>query len=121
MPALNNGVAEPGRQRAAFQADQLSSTVPAGAMTAYAAASAPSGWLLCNGAAVSRSTYSDLYGVVGDTYGNGNGSTTFNVPDIRRRAVVGSGGTASTVLGNALGDTGGEEDHTLTVGRDAET
>ena len=63
-----------------------------GAMTAYAASSAPSGWLLCDGAAVSRSTYADLYGVVGDTYGAGNGSTTFNVPDTRRRAIVGVGG-----------------------------
>lgn len=46
---------------------------------------APTGWLECDGTAVSRGTYSTLYAVVGDTYGNGDGSTTFNLPDLRGR------------------------------------
>jgi microcystin-dependent protein len=61
-------------------------------------------WLACDGSAVSRSTYSDLYGVIGTTYGAGDGSTTFNLPDLRGRVVVGyaaSGGHADvSTLGN---------------------
>ena len=56
---------------------------PAGTVMAYAGSSVPSGWLECNGQAVSRSTYSALYSAIGTRYGAGNGSTTFNVPDYR--------------------------------------
>ena len=76
---------------------------PTGSLTMFAGSSAPSGWLLCNGAAVSRSTYADLFAVVGTTYGVGNGSTTFNVPDLRDRAPVGSG--TSYTLGQQFGAT----------------
>lgn len=55
--------------------------MPVGTITGYAGATAPSGWLLCDGSAVSRTTYAELFGVVGTTYGSGDGSTTFNVPD----------------------------------------
>lgn len=55
--------------------------MPVGTITGYAGATAPSGWLLCDGAAVSRTTYAELFGVVSTTYGSGDGSTTFNVPD----------------------------------------
>ena len=55
---------------------------PTGAVSPFGGATAPSGWLLCNGAAVSRATYADLFAVVGTTFGSGNGSTTFNVPDM---------------------------------------
>ena len=68
---------------------------PVGSLTMFAGAAAPSGWLFCNGAAVSRSTYADLFAVVGTTYGAGNGSTTFNLPDLRDRAPVGAGTTYS--------------------------
>ena len=63
---------------------------------------APTGWLLCNGDAVSRSTYADLFAVIGTTFGVGDGSTTFNVPDFRGRVPAGDGGTF-TPLGLALG------------------
>jgi microcystin-dependent protein len=66
---------------------------PIGALLSYAGASAPAGWLLCDGAAVSRTTYAALFGVLGTTYGAGNGSTTFNVPDLRNKVAVGSGST----------------------------
>lgn len=56
---------------------------PPGAIMAFAASSAPTGWLTCDGSAVSRTTYATLFGVVGTTWGAGNGSTTFNVPDLR--------------------------------------
>jgi microcystin-dependent protein len=64
---------------------------PTGLVSPYAGSSAPSGWLICDGSAVSRTTYADLYTVTGDTYGDGNGTTTFNLPDLRSRSVVGVG------------------------------
>ena len=68
---------------------------PTGGLMMWPTASAPSGWLLCNGAAVSRSTYSGLYAVVGTTFGSGDGSTTFNLPDYRDRMPIGAGTTYS--------------------------
>ena len=73
----------------------------------------PSGWLSCNGAAVSRTTYAALYTAIGDTYGAGDGSTTFNVPDMQGRTAIGVGSGAG-LTSRALGDTGGAEEHTLT-------
>lgn len=66
-------------------------TAPTGAIMAFAGATAPTGWRLCNGTAISRTTYSDLFAVIGTTYGAGDGSTTFNVPDYRELALVGVG------------------------------
>lgn len=85
---------------------------PAGAITAYAGSSAPTGWLLCDGSAVSRTTYADLFAVVGTTYGVGNGATTFNLPNLKGRVPVGrdSGDTDF----DALGETGGAKTVTLT-------
>lgn len=81
--------------------------VLAGFIQMYGAASAPTGWLLCNGAAVSRSTYATLFALIGTTYGAGDGSSTFNVPDMRDKFPVGSGSTY------ALNATGGNADSTL--------
>lgn len=91
----------------------------------HAGSTAPSGSVLCYGQAISRTTYSDLFTVIGTTYGVGNGSTTFNVPDVRGRVVAGQddmGGTSANRLtnqtggldGDTLGATGGSETHTLT-------
>ena len=77
-----------------------------GAVQLYAGSSAPSGWLICNGQAVSRITYAALYAVIGTTYGAGDGSTTFNVPNLVNRTVRGS---------NSLGKTGGADTVTLTT------
>lgn len=72
------------------------------------------GWLVCDGSAVSRTTYSLLFAAIGTTFGVGDGSTTFNLPDLRGRVPVGSGaGTGLTA--RTLGQTFGEETHTLTV------
>lgn len=93
----------------------LATTVdPAGTIKLYAGATSPTGYLFCDGAAVSRTTYADLFAVLGTTYGAGDGSTTFNLPDFRRRVPVGAGGTGTATLGNARGNTGGSETHTLT-------
>lgn len=100
-------------------------TVPAGVIFDYGGSTAPSGYLLCYGQAVSRTTYADLFTAIGTTYGVGDGSTTFNVPDYRGRVGAGldnMGGTSANRLtdqsggvdGDTLGDTGGSETHTLT-------
>lgn len=93
-----------------------SSLFPPGTMLDYAGASVPAGFLLCDGSALSRTTYAALFSAIGTTWGVGDGSTTFNLPDARRRTSIGSGGTGTGTIGNAVGDTGGEENHTLTVG-----
>ncbi len=87
------------------------SHVPAGAITQYGAASAPTGWLLCDGAAVSRTTYSALFAIVATTYGVGDGSSTFNLPDLQGNVAVGKDGETFT----DIGDTGGVEEHPLTT------
>ena len=65
--------------------------VPSGMVTMYGGSAAPTGWLLCDGSAVSRTTYADLFAVVSTTYGIGDGSTTFNLPDARGVFVRGAG------------------------------
>ncbi len=71
--------------------------VAAGGVQAYAGASAPTGYLLCDGSAVSRTTYADLFAAISTTWGVGDGSTTFNLPDLRETALVGVGSTGETV------------------------
>lgn len=91
-------------------------TAQIGQVTAFAGSTAPNGWLLCDGSAVSRTTYAKLFAVIGTTYGTGDGSTTFNVPDLRGRFPLGSGtGTAATATAHTLGDRSGQETHTLTI------
>jgi microcystin-dependent protein len=101
-------------------------TVPVGAISDYAGSSAPTGWLLCYGQAVSRTTYASLFTAISTTYGTGDGSTTFNLPDCRGRVAAGKddmGGSSANRLtdqsgglnGDTLGDTGGEETHTMTT------
>ncbi|MGN7977446.1 DUF859 family phage minor structural protein [Microbacterium sp. 22195] len=85
---------------------------PVGILVAFAGATAPSGWLLCDGSAVSRTTYATLFAVIGTAYGAGNGSSTFNVPDLRGRIPVGRDSTQTEF--DALGETGGEKTHKLT-------
>tara|TARA_R100000655_G_scaffold40184_2_gene75824 strand:+ start:80 stop:1498 length:1419 start_codon:yes stop_codon:yes gene_type:complete len=98
--------------------------MPAGSVIPYAGTSAPTGFLLCDGSAVSRSTYAALFGVIGETYGAGDGSSTFALPDLRGRIVAGKddmGGSAASKLtnqsggvdGDALGAKGGSETQAL--------
>jgi microcystin-dependent protein len=77
--------------------------VPTGTVTPYAGFGAPSGWLLCNDTEVSRATYANLFGVIGTTYGAGDGSTTFNVPNMSSRFPVatGSGYVRGQMVGNS--------------------
>lgn len=93
--------------------------VPLGTVSGFAGSTAPSGWQLCYGQAISRTQYAGLFAVVSTTYGVGDGSTTFNVPDLRGRVVAGldnMGGTDAGILStaNTLGTTTGAETVTLT-------
>jgi len=81
------------------------STLPAGMLVPYGGSTAPSGWLLCDGVAVSRTTYATLFAVVGTSYGAGDGSTTFNLPDMQGRVAVGKG---THVDVDVIGDSDGE-------------
>jgi microcystin-dependent protein len=98
----------------------------AGMLMPYAGTSAPTGWLLAYGQAVSRTTYADLFTAISTTYGSGDGSTTFNLPDLRGRTIAGQddmGGSSANRLtnqsgglnGDTLGASGGAETHTLTT------
>ena len=64
--------------------------VPAGCVQAYAGNTLPNGWLLCDGSAVSRTDYAELYSVIGDTYGAGDGTSTFNVPNLTDKFIQGN-------------------------------
>lgn len=83
-------------------------TVPAGIIEPFAGTTVPAGYLLCDGSAVDRTTYATLFDVIGTTFGAGDGSTTFNVPDLSGRVPLG------VSQSHALGTTGGSETVTLT-------
>lgn len=103
--------------------------IPTGTVFPFAGSSVPTGYLLCYGQAVSRTTYATLFGVVSTTYGSGDGTTTFNLPDLRGRGAIGvdnmGGSTAgritnagSGIVGTTLGATGGNQAlaaHTHTI------
>lgn len=84
---------------------------PAGIIHQFAGSVAPVGYLICDGSAVSRTTYADLFAVIGTTYGTGNGSSTFNLPDMRGRVPVGY--TSGETEFNALNKKGGDKTHVL--------
>jgi microcystin-dependent protein len=99
--------------------------LPPGTVLSFAGPTLPSGFLLCDGSAVSRTTYSALFSALGTAYGVGNGSTTFNIPDLRGRGIAGKddmGGVAASritsagsgINGGGLAATGGTETVTLT-------
>ena len=105
----------PGSPTTALQAapkQYVDAASPFGSVVAYAGAAAPSGWLLCNGQSVSRTTYAALFAVIGTTYGSVDGST-FNVPNYVGRVLVALDGSDSDF--NALTDTGGAKTHTHTA------
>ena len=115
----------------------IAGAVPIGVVNPFAGATAPSGWLLCFGQTVSRSQYSGLFSVISTTYGSGDGSTPFALPDMRGRTIAGKddmGGTAASritagstgVTGTTLGAAGGDQNiplhaHANTVTNNAVT
>lgn len=95
-------------------------SLPVGVIMPFPGATIPTGWVLCYGQAISRSVYIDLFAVIGIQYGSGNGTTTFNLPDLRGRVVAGRDNMGGTYAGNltngavdwnpgSLGATGGAE------------
>lgn len=89
--------------------------VPPGTVIEFAGNSVPTGYLSCNGGAVSRTTFSDLFAAIGVTWGVGDGSTTFNVPNDQGTMAVGAG-NGPGLSSRTLGQTGGEENHLLVSG-----
>lgn len=113
-------------QDAATFKQAVAASTPIGSIVEYAGSTAPTNWLLCFGQAISRTTYATLFGIIGTTYGVGDGSTTFNIPDKRGRVSVGKdnmGGSAasrvttggSAIDGSTLGASGGGQTQTLTT------
>jgi microcystin-dependent protein len=84
-----------------------------GLIMMWAGAAAPDGWLICDGQAISRVTHADLFAIIGTTYGAGDGSTTFNLPNLKGRVPVGLDGAQAEF--NALAKEGGAKTHTLTT------
>lgn len=89
------------------------SSTPAGTMTLWPSDVAPSNWLICDGAAVTRTTYASLFAAIGVKYGAGNGTTTFNLPNLKGRVPVGRDSAQAEF--DTLGEIGGAKTHTLTV------
>ena len=88
-------------------------TLPIGSIIPYGSSTTPSNWLKCDGSAVSRTTYSELFSVIGTLYGSGDGSTTFNLPNLKGKVTIGQDTTDSDF--NTIGKTGGEKEHILNV------
>jgi microcystin-dependent protein len=98
----------------------LSAVLPAGIVAPFAGSTAPDGYLLCDGSAISRTGYARLFTAISTAYGVGDGSTTFNIPDLRGRTVAAldnMGGTDAgrLDLANTLGTATGTQNHTLTT------
>lgn len=66
----------------------VSTSPPVGTIFSYAGDVVPDGWVICNGATISRNDYSELFNIIGTTYGNGDGSTTFNLPNLKGKVMV---------------------------------
>lgn len=98
--------------QAAFTAS-LNALVPIGAVLPFWGLQEPTGWLLCKGQAVSRATYKELFAVIGVRSGAGDGTNTFNVPDLRKAVIYGVGDAGSFT--QTMGASVGEEAHTLTA------
>ena len=87
--------------------------VPIGSVHQFAGSVAPDGYFICDGSELSRNLYTQLFSVIGTTYGVGDGSTTFNLPNLKGNVAVGY--DATKTYANTLGQTGGEKEHVLTV------
>ena len=103
-PTASSGTSTTQIATTAFAMGAAALVMPSGAMLQWPTATAPSGFLLCTGAAVSRTIYAALFAVIGTTFGAGDGTTTFNLPDFDNRFAVGAGDLYS------VGATGGSKD-----------
>jgi microcystin-dependent protein len=113
-----------GKTTASLQTTLVGSVIPPGTIAPFGGGTVPAGWLLCDGTAISRTTYSALFSAISTTYGVGDNSTTFGLPDYRGRVPAGKddmGGSAANrltaagagITGTTLGASGGAQTHTL--------
>lgn len=96
--------------------NNFSYTAPVGGIMQFGGTTAPTGWLICDGSAVSRTTYAELFSAIGTSYGSGDGSTTFNLPNLKGKVAVGQDTTQTEF--DTMGKTGGskalqQHDHSL--------
>jgi microcystin-dependent protein len=91
----------------------VSDTLPIGSVVKWFSTTIPTNWLECNGQAISRTEYAELFAVIGTKYGSGDGNTTFNLPNIKGKTTVGL--DIDDTDFNTLGKTGGEKTHILTI------
>ena len=111
------------KKTSAQSVSEFVAAIPIGTVIDFAGIVSPTGWFMCYGQAISRTTYSELFAAIGATYGSGDGATTFNLPDCRGRVIAGKddmGGTSADRItagmrgtaafnGDALGAAGGNE------------
>jgi microcystin-dependent protein len=104
--------------------EQVEDEMPIGVCVPYAGSAAPPGWLLCDGSAISRVDYANLFAICGTAYGVGNGTTTFNIPDMRGRFPLGKdnmgGSSANRVTATEadnLGQGSGAESEIITIAK----
>lgn len=112
--ALTAIIAELGNDPSGAFADltaRLGNIAPVGCVQLYAGDTAPTNWMLCNGGTANRTTHSVLFGIIGTSYGAGDGSTTFNVPNLEGRFPIGR--DPANALFNARGEVGGSADSVL--------
>lgn len=105
LPAIVGELVRQGKQLLYHSGERAINIMPTGLIAPYGGSTAPDGWLLCDGAAVSRTTYAELFAIIASAYGNGDGSTTFNLPNLKGRAPVGL--DAAQTEFDVLGETGG--------------
>ena len=116
LPIVKDGSNKKASIKTVFKTVQgflVPDSIPIGMVVEFPSDNIPDNWLLCNGQAVSRTDYAELFAAIGTTWGAGDGSTTFNVPTKEGLVTVGKKTSDSDF--NALGKTGGEKEHTLTV------
>ena len=97
----------------AINAQVSGDTLPVGCIVPFTSDTVPENWLVCDGSAISRTTYDLLFSIIGTTYGVGDGSTTFNLPNLKGKVAVGKDSTQTEF--DTLGETGGEKTHTQTL------
>lgn len=97
----------------AINAQVSGDTLPIGTVLPYTNETAPENWLVCDGSELDRTEYNHLFAIIGTTFGEGDGSTTFNLPNLKGRTIVGL--DADDADFNTIGKTIGEKTHTLTV------